>query len=82
MQTVLSILAANSYGITTAREIFTIEYRAYCDLQSIGKDKDLSVDTKIQLSSLRYAAETCTTKKDDKCRLLAFEMQCYRRIQY
>ena len=27
-----------------------------------------------------YASETCTLKKQDRDRLLAFEMQCYRRM--
>jgi len=34
----------------------------------------------VVLSRLLYAAKTWTLKVADKCRLLAFERRCYRRI--
>lgn len=55
-------------------------------LKHIISDGNIKVDQKIQIltttvfSVLLYASETWTLKENDKKRLLAFEMKCYRRI--
>ena len=51
-------------------------------LQSIWKDKEVSLTTKVKLQTflfpiICYACETWTLKADMTCRQEAFEMQCY-----
>ena len=53
---------------------------------AIWNSKEISVNTKLNIlrtcvfSVLLYACETWTLKVQDKKRLMAFEMKCYRRI--
>ena len=74
-----------SYLCNTSTRI-QLAVGTYSDLQSIWRDKELSIEIKIRLLKtcvsevLLHAAETWSIKKDDRRRPLAFEMQCYRYI--
>ena len=59
---------------------------AMASLKHIWGSKKLSLDNKLKVlttcvfSVLLYASETWTLKQNDRKKLLAFEMKCYRRV--
>jgi len=59
---------------------------AMAGFKNIWNSKEISVTTKLNIlrkcifSILLYACETWTLRKQDRDKLLAFEMRCYRRI--
>ena len=54
--------------------------------KNVWKSKEISVETKLSilttciLSILLYACESWKLRKQDREKLMAFEMRCYRRI--
>lgn len=60
--------------------------KAMADLTKIWKDRDVSLDTKTRLVKalvhpiITYAAETWTIRKEDRKRIDAMEMWCWRKM--